>query len=200
MNTKLLPTLLTVAAVALLVGVIATLGYQKLTNKSQASSSPTATSQSQAADETADWKTYTNNSLKFSVKYPPDVTVKTDEEGFVWFSKSGATQTSNTEFFDALNLKIKTGSLGGQSLATFANKQFSLSSQPPGEVVANVTKTTLNGKTAYTFTIKGLGVFKHTLVDYTDQYLWVVDFTSDPTNQGFATTVQQILSTFRFLN
>lgn len=192
-NTKLLP----IVVAALVAGILLTLGYQKLINKPQTSPSPAST-QTQTQDETTSWKTYTDSTLGFSVKYPPDVTVKTDEEGFAWFSKSGPTQTSNTEFFDALNLKIKTGSLSGQSLETFANSQFTLSSQPPGEAVSNVTKTTLNGKNAYTFTVKGLGVFKHTLVDYKDQYLWVIDSTNDPTNQGFAKTVNQILSTFRF--
>lgn len=194
-NTKLLP----IVATALLAGILFTLGYQKLINKPQPSVSPTLT-QPQTQDETASWKTYTDSSLGFSVKYPPDVTVKTDEQGFVWFSKSGPTQTPNTEFFDALNLKIKTGSLSGQSLEIFVNNQFALSSQLPGEAVANVTKTTLNGKSAYTFTVKGLGIFKNTFVDYTDQYLWVIDSTNDPTNHGFAKTVDQILSTFKFLN
>ena len=62
--------------IALLIGVGATLGYQKLTKKPQPSPIPTPSDQSVTSsslsptpvDETANWKTFENN--KFSIKYP----------------------------------------------------------------------------------------------------------------------------------
>lgn len=63
-----------VAVIALALGAVGILGYQKYFKKSPASVQKTETTNnsSQTADETANWKMYTNVEEKIQFKYPPD--------------------------------------------------------------------------------------------------------------------------------
>jgi|SRR3989344_1492356 len=192
----LLPFLIIIILLLGVSGTYLALNFKPLPAGRQANPlTPTPT----PVDETTNWKTYKGSD--FEIKYLPDISVKTDEEGYIWFNKRGPTQRPQTEFYDALNLKIKTERLNGRSLESIAQAELSRStSSGLGEIVKTLSKTSFNGKIAYTFTAKGLGIFKYTLVDYGTKYLTVIDFTTDPTNQGFEQTVEQILSTFKFLD
>lgn len=149
------------------------------------------------SDETANWKTY--RGANFKIQYPFDVTVKVDDDGYLWFNKWGPTQKSQTEFYDALNLKIKVEPINGQKLETIAKNSETQSSSGPGDVIKALNKVELNGKQGYTYTSRGLGTFEFTFLDYGKYYLEIINFTADPTNLGFNNTFDQILSTFRFL-
>lgn len=64
-----------VAVIALVLGAVAMLGYQKYFKKTPVSVQKTETTNnsSQTVDETANWKTYTSQALKFSIKYPDNL-------------------------------------------------------------------------------------------------------------------------------
>lgn len=195
-----------VAIIALALGAVGLIAYQKFSAKLIPTPSP-VTTQSPASDlssetqmlkdKTANWKTF--RGANFEIQYPFDVTVKVDEDGYVWFNKWGPTQKSQTEFYDALNVKIKVQALNGQKLETITKNSETQSSLGPGEVIKALSKIELNGKQGYTYTSRGLGTFEFTFLDYGKHYLEIINFTADPTNLGFKNTVDQILSTFKFL-
>ena len=162
---------------------------------------------SPVADPTADWNTYQKEGIAFTFKYPRNVTLWGREENIIKLSLWGPTQKSDTEFYDGLSLAISLPeTLGGKSLKEVVGTAHS--EYKVGEFieeVGNIEEMVINGLDGFAFSLKYIG--NQTIRDMYFQsssqpatYVQIVDATNDPTGQGFDKIVDQILSTFKFLD
>ncbi|HLL60798.1 MAG TPA: hypothetical protein VK338_03705 [Candidatus Nitrosocosmicus sp.] len=148
------------------------------------------------ADYTSNWKTYKSGELRFSIKHPQDVSDFTNPGGMVSFSKSGPTQINGSEINDGISLRISGGSLKGQSLNEFMQKEIKGNGEL--QLLKPISQTSINNLAAYTFKLRGLGEFTYFYIPVKDnEYIEIVDSTVDPTNQGYHEIVDQMLSTFK---
>lgn len=149
--------------------------------------------------ETANWKTYTNQKLGFSIQYPSEAKVTEQEDKSVLLSIWGPTQKAQTEFYDGVELWFSTGSLDGQPLRDYVNKKIEEAEASGQQIIIPLTDITLNGIKGYSFRAKSLGEYSTIyLSPKSNQFFVIFNDTADPTNKGFIQTVGQILSTFTF--
>ncbi|HSX48944.1 MAG TPA: hypothetical protein VLE44_01680 [Candidatus Saccharimonadales bacterium] len=206
-----------VVLVLLLLGATGFLAYQNMqlqkevtqmkTSQVTVGSSPTpiayasqTPSTSATPDLTAGWKTYNKNNFTF--KYPTDVTLGENSDSSVYLSKSGPTQKAQTESTDGITMLFVPRTLNNQTLEQWVDQSIS---QSNGVVSVSEGKkaTTLNGYSGFTYTITGLGTQRNIILQSPlsqTNFVQINNSTADPTNQGFETVVNQILSTFKFTN
>lgn len=177
----------------------ATTGTTKKATPSAKTSTPSA-----KKDETADWKTYTDNILKFSIKYPDQIVLIDSKEGsYVKFIRKGDANTINED--DPLsiatvpNLFIRSQGIGGDPEEVFTNSECG---KPCDEDIEEIT---LNNATG----IKTLGPrypyeFNYYLTD-SDQSgnvmrLNLVPWDKNPEfkSDEQMTLLKKMVSTFRF--
>jgi hypothetical protein len=149
----------------------------------------------------ASWNVYSSSTYR--IRYPADVELKERDASGISLSKWGPTQGEGTEYFDALLLAIQPFEISNTDLETYVDGQIK-TLNPDNEVVkliSEIEPTTIGNYSGYTFTIEGLGIFKYTYLQSTDKNMIVeiVDGTIDPGNLGFEELVNQILSTFEFV-
>lgn len=149
-------------------------------------------------DETANWKEYQDIKQGFSVKHPDDVKVEYTDEGFVRLSKWGPTQKPQTEFYDAIVLTFRPGSLMNINLKEYVSAQVE-ESKENSDILKQIEPVTIAGISGYTYTAQGLGIHRYIYLPKTvKDYFLIIDSTSDPGNLGFNKIAEQILSTFKF--
>jgi hypothetical protein len=154
-------------------------------------------------DPTADWETYIDEKGIYTIKYPSDFKTETQREIFI-LSKWGPDQKPNTELYDGLSLNFSFDpSLKNiDDLKTSVNNFISsLASENISDITKEMTNISIGEYSGYTFTSQGLGT--HTYIFLQSPFggaIQITNSTIDPNNQGFQDTVNQILSTFKFLN
>lgn len=161
-------------------------------------STPTPTPRD-SANAPENWRTFENNN--FSIKYPPDMQVRQNQNGSVAFIKLGPTQTSGTEIFDGISMTIDSGNiLSGQNFRQFVeSERQQMIDEPANQNVGQLNQTTVAREEGYTFTSTGLGEFTHIFLPKGEsQYVYIYMLVEDPENQGFQKTVDQMLSTLKF--
>jgi len=162
---------------------------------------PTPQETEQPADETANWKTYTNSETGFSFKYPEDISLVEDE--IVRLSLWGPTQKPETEFYDGISLQFELPfKLGNTPLENYVQSAIEAETvEGIAELIKDKEKIVINGLEGYTFTIRGLGDFQYIYLQSSDSVyaIEIVNATQDPTGQGFQQTVDLILSTSKFI-
>lgn len=144
-------------------------------------------------------KSFTSAKVGFSMKYPSEVT-QSEKDGYVTFTQWGPTQKDQTEFYDGINILIKTGSLNGQTLTDYVNKEVENSKQN-GDILEYPKTANIAGVSGLQYKASGLGSFTYYYVPIkNDNFLQIIDGTNDPTNVGFAKTVAVMLSTLQITN
>ncbi len=160
-------------------------------------------------DPTANWSGYTSSTGTFSFKYPSDVNLTIQEEGpsaeaEVILLKQGPTQKPQTELFDALRLSFAVWNTSNYpTLEEFIDYLIQGSkTSGTAEIKEDKMAIVLNGYSGFSYTVEGLGTHKYIFLQSPDKKTTVniTDSTVDPTNQGFRTEVDQILSTFKFID
>ncbi len=146
-------------------------------------------------DETANWKTYTSQKNSFSLKYPSGMEIEEKSDNYTAFILAGPTQKKQTELYDGIGLFIIKGTLQGRSLKNFVEAE----AKQAGEMVKPITTTYISSYEAYTYTSRGLGEHTYIYIANNGTYWEIINSTGDPTHKGFQKTVDQILSTFRFI-
>lgn len=138
-------------------------------------------------------KTYSSIPLGFSIDYPPELEPIKQGETIV-FSKWGPSQKKDTEFYDGLNITFSAGSYSG-SFETFVNQQLEEVKNWPTYVSStNIKALVLAGKEAYSFEAVTMGKASYYFIKKSPtEYFKIIDATNDPTNQGFANTIKQML-------
>jgi hypothetical protein len=185
-----------------LIGIAAVGAIIYVQNPQVSNFGPTPTdSPTTTPSETANWLQYSHPQLEFSFQYPPEATLEERENGLTLF-RWGPTQREGTEVYDGYVLNFNTVETE-EELNIYAQEQLDQSAQDPiSEITQSLTQTTLGGQTAYTYSIRGLGEFQMIMVKHPTQpmIINISDLTADPGNLGFAQTVSQILSSFKFSN
>lgn len=159
---------------------------------------PIITPSPSPSDETANWKTYTSTRYNFTFRYPIQAKIE-EPEGMVGLSVWGPTQVKDTDFYDGISLRFSSGSLESKSLKFFVEEKVKQSKEN-AEIIVNPTEIKVGNLTGYTYRVRGLG--EHTYIYLTPRYntyLEIINSTVDPGNRGYQETVNQILSTFKFL-
>jgi len=167
---------------------------------------PTPTPTEQPSDELTyeqdlmlDWKTYSTSTYLF--KYPSDIELKEHGASTVALSKWGPTQKADTEFYDGISLIFNPREIPNTTLEDHIQEQVDgIIMLGLGEIMSGPDPITINNYSGLTYTTKGLGINK-TIVVQADNgtTMEITDSTVDPGNLGFVDTVNQILSTFEFL-
>ena len=137
----------------------------------------------------------------FTVEYPNDINTK-QENRYLYITKLGPTQKTDTEIYDGIYLIFSEESLGDLTLLEYATQKVEASRK---ESIAIILKElepiTINNCHGYSYTAEGLGIYKYIYLASEDgQVVEIINGTIDPTNQDFQQTVDQILSTFQFIN
>lgn len=160
---------------------------------------PSSTPPTTSTDETANWKTYSNQNIAFTFKYPPNVELT--EENVIRLSLWGPTQGPETEFYDGLSLSFSLPYLNEIPLKQEVQEEVDkLKMNSPEDItVTGPYEIQVAGYKGYGYDVKGYGIarvyFIRSPKDYTVK---ITDGTVDPTNQGYFKIVDQILSNFKF--
>lgn len=195
--------ILTIVLSLLLLGAVLLLWFTTSSNLNTQSSSPNpGPSQSPIGSDTRipdDWHTFTSNEHDFIVQYPMDMRVQDRQRDAIRFIKFGPTQRENTEVYDAISLRFNSGSLEGKSLEDFVRSKIEEArATSEAQVIAEIEPVTIAGYNGFKYRLRGLGESTHIYLPKGENgYLMIVDATVDPQNQGFARTVDMMLSTLK---
>ncbi len=163
------------------------------------------TQQVSAPSPTADWNTYQKEGIPFTFKYPKNAVLWGREEGVIQISLWGPTQESDAELSDGLSLRFHLPqTFGNQSLREYVEAvRTDYIAEESLVEISEAEEVTLNELVGYTFSTKYLehqGA-QHIYLQSPHQpntFVEIVDATLDPTDQGFESIADQILSTFNF--
>jgi hypothetical protein len=151
--------------------------------------------------EISNYLSFSKNNICYTFKYPKEITLK-EQGDVINLSLWGPTQKKDTELFDGISLSFSLPlNLGNKSLEDYVDSAIEESKQH-GQILVPKQSITVNGINGYTYTSEGLAVFKSIYLQSPNKTcaVEITDATKDPTNKGFAKTVDQILSTFEFTN
>jgi hypothetical protein len=198
-NKKLLIALVLIVLLLLVGVVVIVMSTQG--SKKEVTVVPTPTLvPSPTVDPLSNWETFTSSESGFVIKHPVDVKVSVHQEAgklITVFSKTGPTQKEGTEFYDGISLALQSSELGSQTLTEFVNKEVA-EMQKTGNLTKPPLPISVSGVNGITFEIQSMGTFTYIYLPDGGGYMKITDGTVDPTNKGFAETVQQMLSTIRF--
>ncbi len=204
-NLKGFATLLVILVFALI--TIIGIGYYswqkgliKTTPNQESSPTPTP-------DETANWKTYVNEDNKFSFKYPVNAGVTKSKVGatIVIPGDKPMFETMESGFinitFESLPIDIPRNNL---PLNELVENEFNSIKPENAEILSESTEITLNGYRGYTYSSRDKIAFGFDtkyiyLESNNNDYVIIVITFDDPDNLGYEKTIDQILSTFKFL-
>lgn len=166
---------------------------------SAASLPPTAgpTLAATASAETANWKTYTDRQMGFSIKHPENVKPENYNDGTFVLSLWGPGQTADTEFFDGIDISINKKPLAGQTLAAVVEENRTGSAEIAGETISPATQVILGGITGLKYTTMNNDYYFLPLGN--GYYLEILNLSADPENLGFVATAAKILETLRII-
>ena len=146
------------------------------------------------------WVPFTSQQYGFSIQYPLDMTHQTTSEG-ERFYKLGDTQSTGTELYDGISVMIKSGDLGGQTLADFVrNKHTETKKDQLQPEVGEIKQVSIAGLAGFSFRVRSIGdgTFIY-LPKGNNEYLEIVNGTVEPAQreQTFQKIVDQMLSTLK---
>jgi len=117
----------------------------------------------------------------------------------------GPAQKLDTELYDGIALNFSLPfKLGSRSLKDYAQEKINKDKEMPDLIIIekDLEEITVGDLKGYTYTVSGLGTFQYLFLQSqfkTDNFVEISNLTSDPTNQGFAQIVEQVLASFKFL-
>lgn len=176
---------------------------------------PESSDEAMVVDEISGWESHTVSELGLELSYPEDaifsansgnlIGIGTDYQGpsLVTISKYGPTQALDSEFFDGYSLTIVKIGLKGESLEQIAQNHIQSSTTEFGQdfVVQPIKPISVGQKQGLTYTVRGLGEYTHILLPNDEgSFILVTYSVPDPTDQGYQKIVDQILSTFEFVD
>lgn len=170
--------------------------------------SPTATSESAApTGDTNDLKaggsSYLDPQGTFSVLYPNDYTLDTQDAAHPRIYKRGETQRPQSEMSDGVIVVFETINLEGKSLEDEVDSRIKAATlDGTSEIIQPKKAITLNAYPGYQYEIRGLGSSTNVFVEKSSESKTAVLITymvSDPTQKGYQDDVQVILSTLNLL-
>ena len=149
-----------------------------------------------------DWPVYSSSQYKLTFKHPPDITptIDIDNQNMVAIVKKGPSQKEGTELYDGLSLKISSQKLPKEKTFKEDAQEAEQQSTENGTITKTLKSTTIAQLNGYTYSARGLGEHKYIFLPQGEtNYLLIIDSTTDPSSQGFEKTVNQILSSIKFI-
>lgn len=136
--------------------------------------------------------------------YPNEYTLDTQNDGKQSrIYKRGPTQKGQTEMYDGVIMSFESLSLGGKNLENWTDEYIeNLTTDGTIELIESKEKIEINNFPGYTFRIRGLGEHQYYVVqkdETSDLGTIIATSVSDPTNAGFQTEVNAVLSTLDLL-
>ncbi len=200
---KLLPIFVTVVLIAIAGACGYLLGTQRpsqMVEKNEVIVTPSPVVNME--DPMADWKTYTHTAFTF--KYPADVKLTPENPDAVSILKDPG-QPQLEGFSNGINLQFNLITLkSNQTLEQYVDAQITALKEGPGhDITQPKQKVTVNGYSGFTYTTEFQGTWKNMYLQSPSSkstVIQIIDGTQDPQNQGYRTTADQILSTFKFLD
>lgn len=146
----------------------------------------------------ADWKSYRNEEIGFSLQYDPTLIMSEDESKQVRFYKWGPTQSGQTEMYDGIILGFRKVVFDGTFDQYIEKGMTEFQDAGLGTITRPLTPYELDGRLGQTYSISSLGDYQLILIPTGDQELLEVSIlVPDPTNAGFQSMADAILSTVR---
>ncbi|HUW24879.1 MAG TPA: hypothetical protein VMW04_04695 [Patescibacteria group bacterium] len=146
---------------------------------------------------TENWKTYQSPNSPYTFKYPPEATLK--EENMIILTQLGPTQKEATELYDGFTLQFSLPLvLPDNNLSRYVDGEIEKSKEN-ADIVKSKEKITLNGYEGYTYTVRGLGTVKYIYLQSGKNNVKILYLVGDPAKKGFQQTIDQILSSFKFI-
>lgn len=212
-NSRGFAAILVVLLVVALIGSVGYIVYRNTQSEKTAqvdkseplslSPSPYATptpSLSPTPNSFSGWKTFSSSAYK--VNYPADFDIKELEGSVLVISKWGPTQKKDTEFYDGISLVFTPREIPNTTPKDYAQVKIDeIKAAGIADIISGPDPITINNYQGITYTEQGLGIFK-TIVLQSNNGVLLMDITNstnDPGNIGFSKTVDQILSTFEFI-
>lgn len=203
------PVVVVVLALVLITGVVA--GYIILSKPKfpiYAPPLPVITSdqtspesQASSPDETLSWKTFVYSSNNFSFKYPDNVSPHELKDQYtdvvLGFKYPGS--PDGCELCDGYNLSFKLGSLNQQSLKQVTEKKLK-EIESYGTITKPLAAVNIGNYSGFTFSYTvQVGTTNIYLLDGKGNYIEISKSLDDPQNRGYEKIIEQIISTFKFL-
>ncbi len=139
----------------------------------------------------------------FTILYPSDYTIDTQDKIHPRIYKQGPTQKGQTEMYDGVIVVFENVDLKDQTLEEWVNAHIkSSTADGTTEVVEPHTVTSLNNNPGYTYKLRGLGESTNYVVQKdtnSKNAVLITTLVADPTSAGFQGQVDKILSTLKIL-
>lgn len=151
-------------------------------------------------EEMAGWKTYEDGTIR--VQYPGDLDDSTQEQGTALvLLKMGPTQREGTELYDGISLRFRVLEVSGATPLELAERNISQDEPIGVEVVKDPEPININGYSGVAYTLRGLGEHTYIILQGPDSMsVEIANSSVDPGNLGYENTIDQILSTFEFVD
>ena len=159
--------------------------------------SPTEAS-AKAGDSTAGWKMYSEANL-YSFRYPTSVNIENLQETIQVKIPASIMKASGLELREGIFMQFKIIKIPSTNLTSYVNSEIAKSE---GITYKNANAFKINTYNAYSYTAEAFATSRTFYIQHPINQNTVVeifDTSPDSTNPGYKKIVDQILSTFRFL-
>lgn len=179
--------------------------FPRTTPTALTDSSPTpASSATASADPTADWQTYTDQGMGYSVKYPMEANLNLYEKKYFRVSYMGHKQIESgrteTSLFDGYSVTIVPTTDGNSLDEIYTKRVESFDNACDPTQMGQSSKITISGYQAIKYSASCLGDYTTYIINHNNSF---VDITLMTTGDGedlpkYLAVTNQILSTFKF--
>jgi len=135
---------------------------------------------------------YENKEKGFLLKYPKSVVFKENEDKSISFEIWGPSQKEDTEFYDGLAISLKALPLKGKTILEIVNENIKGSEEVWGETIDQAEKAILGGVEGLTYKAGNHQYYYLPLKN--NLYLELLNFTQDPSNQGYIKMAEIIIN------
>ncbi len=163
-------------------------------------STPKTSTSSATTDTTADWKTYKSDTNKFAFKYPSNAIFYEDKKNVVHIRYEEPNTEDGVEMKPGYSLRFSMGNSGPLTLKAYVEKYIDqFEKEKLGQITRPIAEVKINGNLGYRYSSVIELETTHIYIPYYDsQYTEILKNVSDPNQKGYETTVDRILSTFKF--
>ena len=139
----------------------------------------------------------------FTLLYPNDYTLDTQDSVHPRIYKQGEQQRPQSEMSDGIMIVFETIDLQGKSLEEFVDQRITeATADGTSEVIQAKQATILNGYPAFSYEVRGLGTARYLALQKSPQSNYAVVITysiSDPQQKNYQQEVDAIMSTVEML-
>lgn len=137
--------------------------------------------------------------IGMSMQYPPGMELRENEDESVSMVILGPSQSRGTEVYDGLILNISRREYSGD-FSQFVNSEYDKSKKEDAiSQVGPLSERMVAGLKGYEYFVEGLGKFTLIYLPVTEnKYVLITYLLEDPKNQGFASTLENILKSIKF--